>query len=203
MIRPGATQAPQPQGAELRRAERYTVLLRTAKIIEGGREFLCVLRDVSATGVKLKIFHRLPPGKLVLELNDGQRFMIEPMWCDGEHAGCRFDEPVDVRRFLETSGDPYNRRKVRLNLQKQARLVVRGQQFEVRLSNLSGHGAGIESDVPLMQYEPVRMEVAGMPVLYGKVCWAEPPRYGIVFDFGFRLEQLAAHVAALQGLAGA
>ena len=43
-------------GAEARGAERYTVLLRTAKLIAGGAEYLCVLRDISATGVKLRLF---------------------------------------------------------------------------------------------------------------------------------------------------
>ena len=187
-------------GEELRAAARYTVLLRTAKLIEGPHEYLCVLRDISATGVKLRLFHQLPVGDLVLELNDGQRFVIEPMWCDGEHAGFRFAQPVDVRCFLESREDPYNRRKVRLKVSRQAVLTMRGAQYTVRLDSLSGHGAGIESTAPLMQYEPVRLEVDHLPMLYGKVCWARAPHYGLVFDFGFRLEQLAAHVAALQGL---
>jgi len=188
-------------GAEARGAERYTVLLRTAKLIADGAEYLCVLRDLSATGVKLRLFHRLPGGDMELELTDGQRFVIEPLWCDGDHAGFRFARPVDVRALLENGNDPHNRRKVRLNVAKQAEISVRGNQFPVRLTNLSAHGAGIICDVPLMQYEQVRLEVDTMPLLYAKVCWCRAPRYGLVFDFGFRLEQLAGHVAILQGLA--
>ena len=188
-------------GAEARGAERYTVLLRTAKLIADGAEYLCVLRDISATGVKLRLFHRLPAGDMELEMTDGQRYVIEPVWCDGEHAGFRFARPVDVRALIETGADPYNRRKVRLNVSKQATVGVRGSQFPVTLTNLSAHGAGIISQVPLMQYEQVRLEVDRMPVLYAKVCWCRAPRYGLVFDFGFRLEQLAGHVATLQGLA--
>lgn len=189
------------QGSDARGAERYTVLLRTAKLIADGAEYLCVLRDISATGVKLRLFHRLPDGDMELELTDGQRYVIEPMWCDGEHAGFRFARPVDVRALIESGNDPYNRRKVRLNVSKQAEISVRGSHFPVKLTNLSAHGAGIISEVPLMQYEQVRLEVEKMPLLYAKVCWCRAPRYGLVFDFGFRLEQLAGHVATLQGLA--
>ena len=43
--------------------------MRTAKLVVDGREYLCVLRDASATGVKLRLFHPMPAGDAIaLEL---------------------------------------------------------------------------------------------------------------------------------------
>ncbi len=47
-------------GEEQRGAPRYTSLIRAAKLVCGQGEFVCVIRDVSATGVSLRTFHRLP-----------------------------------------------------------------------------------------------------------------------------------------------
>jgi len=44
-----------PAGAELRAAPRFTLLIRAAKLIADGREFLCIIRDASATGLKPKL----------------------------------------------------------------------------------------------------------------------------------------------------
>ncbi len=197
--------APSPDGGgiEQRGAQRYTVLLRTAKLVADGREYLCVLRDVSATGVKLRLFHPLPnAAQFELELNSGERFGVKPVWTEGDHAGLRFCGAVAVQQFLDEGAGTQPRRNIRLNISQPALMRVRGQVLRVELCNLSAHGAGIGSALQLLHFEPVRIEVDGLPVLHGKVCWCRHPRYGVVFDFGFRLEQLAAHVAQLQGLTG-
>ena len=42
--------APQSGCAEMRGAERFALLIRTAKLVSESGEFLCVVRDVSASG---------------------------------------------------------------------------------------------------------------------------------------------------------
>ena len=43
-----------------RGAARVTLLIRAAKIVHPGGEFLCVVHTVSETGVRLRLFHPLP-----------------------------------------------------------------------------------------------------------------------------------------------
>ena len=48
--------------AEQRAAQRYALMLRAGKLVCDGQEFLCILRDASATGFKARLFHNLPKG---------------------------------------------------------------------------------------------------------------------------------------------
>lgn len=71
---PGQDTAASPTGAELRAAPRFTLLIRAAKLIVDGSEFLCILRDASATGVKIRLFTPIPEHKsLAIELGTGER----------------------------------------------------------------------------------------------------------------------------------
>ena len=63
--------------AEQRRSPRYTSLIRAAKLVSGQGEFICVVRDVSATGISLRTFHGLPEaGQIALELQNGESYEI-------------------------------------------------------------------------------------------------------------------------------
>jgi len=59
-------------GTELRGSPRFTLLLRVAKLVVDDREQICVIRDASATGLKVKIFAPLPQhAELAVELANG------------------------------------------------------------------------------------------------------------------------------------
>src|SRR3569623_2023371 len=67
-------QAAMPSSAEQRTAARYTPLIRTAKITGVSGEFLCVVSDISATGVSVRLFHPLPrDNSLKLEMPNGEQ----------------------------------------------------------------------------------------------------------------------------------
>ncbi|MFN9375472.1 MAG: PilZ domain-containing protein, partial [Novosphingobium sp.] len=75
---------------ELRAAPCISLMLRAAKLVRPAGEFLCILRDVSATGLKARLFHALPQdGPLALELGTGERHPIEPVWERDRHVGFR------------------------------------------------------------------------------------------------------------------
>src|SRR6218665_388546 len=80
-----------------RAAPRFTLLIRSAKIISSSGEFLCIVRDVSSSGVRLRLFHPLPPGPdVTLELASGEQFEVTSVWENDDHAGFRFVEEIDV-----------------------------------------------------------------------------------------------------------
>jgi hypothetical protein len=47
--------------ADPRGAARSSLMFRTAKILCESGEYVCVVRDVSATGARLRLFHAAPP----------------------------------------------------------------------------------------------------------------------------------------------
>src|SRR3569833_3043983 len=67
--------------SELRDAPRFPLLIRTAPLISSSGEFLCEIRDASASGVCIRTFHPLPQGvQLTLDLPNGDKHAIERVW---------------------------------------------------------------------------------------------------------------------------
>src|SRR5687768_12127852 len=130
-------------GAEHRAAPRYALLLRTAKLIGVTGEYLCVVRDVSATGISVRTFHQLPEDALTLELPTGDRYPLERVWEKEGAAGFRFGAEVDVERLIEGKGR-FPKRGVRLHLNHAATLASLGGTFDAVIRNLSQQGARVE-----------------------------------------------------------
>ncbi|MBW8783622.1 MAG: PilZ domain-containing protein [Novosphingobium sp.] len=186
---------------EQRSGPRLSLLLRAAKLIAETGEYLCIIRDISLKGVRLRLFHDVPAdGELQLELVNGQRFAIEPKWRDETHAGFTFREPIDVDSFiLEPS--PFPKRQLRLRMQRQAVLVAGPASGAAMLLDISQSGARIAARLPLALEQRVRLEVEDLPLLYGKVRWRDNGYYGVVFTNTFRLDELAGLAFALQPFA--
>ena len=190
-----------PNGAELRRAPRFTLLVRTAKLVIDGREYLCVLRDASATGAKVRLFHAIPPHRTIaLETASGHRYPMDMMWCRDDHAGFRFHEDVDVHELIEDRREQYPKRQIRLRVAHEAVLHAQGRAMAVMLHDISQQGACIDCGEYLMMRQPIRLEVPGFPEIFAKVCWRQQPRYGLVFETGFSLEEMAIDVMRLNAL---
>ena len=190
-----------PAGADVeqRAAQRYALMLRAGKLICDGQEFLCVLRDASTTGFKARLFHALPQGGAYeLELGNGTRHAVEPVWERGDHAGFRFcGGKVDVHALLEETSQ-YPRRQIRLKLQLPVQVEAHGLTRGAVLRDLSQQGALIESEVVLALRQPLLIEARGLPPLAGRVRWRRGIAHGVVFHTGFRLDELAALAARLQ-----
>jgi hypothetical protein len=187
-----------PSGAEQRGAERFALLIRTAKLVTEQGEFLCVVRDVSATGVRLKLFHPLPDvARMALEQANGDFHFIEKVWEADGHAGFRFSAPIDVHAFI-AEASPWPRRPVRLRVRLPGLLHADGGACAVWLNDISQAGGRIECPRHIAVEQRVKLEVAGLPPLIANVCWRSSPDYGLVFQQTFALADLARLTARLQ-----
>ena len=192
--------APLSLGPEGRGAERFTLLVRTAKLVVDGREYLCVLRDASATGVKLRLFHPMPQGEhCALELTSGERHPMQLRWQSDDHAGFQFDTPIDVRALIDDRGK-FPKRQIRVNLTHDVVLRAHNRECTAVLQNISQQGLCLTSSERLMLRQAVRVKMPGFPEVVARVCWRDHPRYGMVFEYGFGLEELARMLAHLQGV---
>lgn len=188
-----------PAGAELRAAPRFTLLIRAAKLIADGREFLCIIRDASATGLKVRLFTPLPEHKsLLVELGSGERYPIEVVWAADDHVGVRFVEAIDVERLLHENQGNHAKRQVRLRIALEGLLYSGGETVPVSFDNISQQGARIESEKWLLINELVRIETSALPPIYAKVRWRNHPHYGLLFEQTFKLDELARISATLQ-----
>lgn len=186
--------------AEHRTAARYTPLIRTAKITGAAGEFLCVVSDISATGVSVRLFHQLPRDtSLKLEMPNDERLPIELVWEQEGRAGFRFASPVELNRVL-SGHSQWPKRPIRLNLDMPATLAGLTGQFDATIKNISLQGAQIECATRLAIDQRLRLSSRILPEIVTKVRWRNGRYYGLIFDNTFQFADLARIAAFAQGI---
>jgi hypothetical protein len=206
MIKAEATKTPLPSAVtrpDLRDATRAMLLIRSAKLICQSGEYVCLVRDISSGGVRLRLFHPPPPETFVfLAMANGEIYPMENKWhrhdqVGGNQAGYRFIEPVDVNAFMEEASD-YPRRPIRLSLECHGQLFSEGRGTPTVLRNISQGGARVETTTWLALHQTVRLVIDGLPERFAHVRWRNRYDHGLAFDQAFRLDELAAHARVLQ-----
>jgi hypothetical protein len=186
---------------DMRAAPRSSLIFRTAKILCESGEYVCVVRDVSATGTRLRLFHAAPPDEhMFLEQANGDRYAMERVWMRDGHAGFRFSCTIDVDRFI-TEPSAFARRPIRLKLHQPADIMVDGVVSPVMLLDLSQQGARIEAGRKLAIEQKLWLAIEGHPERFGSVRWREAYTHGLVLQQGFRLDEFAQYAYALQPFA--
>lgn len=184
---------------EQRSATRYISLIRAAKLITGVGEFVCVVRDVSQTGVKVKTFHRLPANgqPMELELQNGERFGLRPVRQSAGEASFSFARPVVLERLIREHWS-HPKRQFRLAVTFPVRLLTNGRSHDAQISNLSQQGARLTTDAHFAVHQLVRIESRDLLNLHAKVRWHRNKMYGMVFEDTFALPQIALLAAQIQ-----
>ncbi len=185
-------------GLEKRESPRFVLLLRPAKVITRSGEYLCILRDVATKGVRLKLFHPLPPeAQVVLELSNGDRYEVEKLWERDGQAGFSFTHPTQLEQLLEERSR-FQKRPVRVRLEVAARLTAGGVTMPATLRDFSQYGGRIECNLPLAINQRLRLEAVGLPGIDAKVRWRRSSQAGLSFEQTFKLDELARHIALIQ-----
>ena len=188
--------------AETRAAPRFTLLIRAAKIISSHGEFVCVVRDVSESGVAVRLFHAVPTGDpLELHMPGGGIYELRTVWERDNEAGFEFTKPVDVARLINEARE-YPKRGLRLGLCFPIKIRTLTGSSEAIVENLSQQGARFETDGLYAIDQNVRIEsAAGGAVLKdvrAKIRWRRDQQYGAVFDDTLTLGDFARFAARLQ-----
>lgn len=190
--------APLAAGADGRIAPRITPLIKAAKLVTPAGEYLCVVRDVSSTGVSLRLLHeQADTTRCILELQNGDRHRISQVWKTQDRAGFRFDEAADLERIIAHTG-AYPLRPLRLRLELRAHVLAGLQRLEVRLLDISRQGARIECAQILSPGRKVRLTAPAMRPMLAEVRWQSGGTAGLAFEEHFGLEELALLVRDLR-----
>jgi hypothetical protein len=188
--------------AEQRAAPRFTLLIRAAKLVSEAGEFVCVIRDVSETGISVRLFHALPDVEAFeLHMPAGGVYPIEAVWQRAREAGFRFAAPVDVALLINEAGS-YPKRGLRLGIEFPVTITTLTQRCGALVHNVSQQGALIECDGLFAIDQSVRLSAAEiapeLKEIRAKVRWRRGTRYGVVFDDTFTLGDFAKLAAGLQ-----
>lgn len=184
--------------AEERGAPRFTLLIRAAKLVCAQGDFICVIRDVSATGVSVRLFHDLPSCEDVrLELQSGQSYEMRRVWSRVREAGFEFEFAVDVDKLVTEVGQ-YPKRPVRLEIEFPVNVAAGLTRQIATIKNISQQGAKIECDALFAIDQTVKLGGEALREVRAKVRWRKLREYGVVFDDTFSLADLARLAAHLQ-----
>lgn len=190
---------PGNHGVDQRSDRRVALLLRAGKLVSPEGEFLCIVRDASAGGIKVKLLHSLPgAGTFDLELANGEVYPLELVWQADGHAGFRFlERPIDVHGLVDEPSS-FPKRGLRLRLTLPVIVTEAGEQRPALLHDISQHGAQIEIEPGLAVGQRIALHGSGLPELQATVRWRRRAAHGLVFQRGFRLDELAELVGRLR-----
>jgi hypothetical protein len=188
----------QPGFGDARQSPRFAILIRSAKLVTGVGEFLCIVRDISETGIRLRFFHPIPHAAAAsLALPTSESIGLVKVWENGEQAGFRFHEPIDVENFVAEEG-PFPKRPLRLNIPLTAAIRFGDQAHAAMVHDISQHGARVNTSAALALGQTVFLEAEGWPGVYATVCWRRNGSYGVVFRTQFSLREFAIRAAQAQ-----
>jgi hypothetical protein len=178
---------------------RYVSLIRAAKLILPQGEFVCVIRDVSRSGIGIKLFHALPrsTSEYVLELQNGDRHQLDLVRKDQGSASFTFSRPVPVGKLIKEEWQ-YPRRQLRLNIAIPVELATVRERHRATVVNLSQQGARVECDALFAINQRITLSGQALKDIRTAVRWRRDGEYGLVLDDTFTLPAFALLAARLQ-----
>ena len=179
---------------DARAAPRFTLLIRTAKLIVEDRQYLCVVRDVSATGASVRTFHPLAEGRrTTIEFDAGNPIAADIVWQNEKEAGFQFHCPINVDDIVMGLSD-FPKRDLRFDVEHPVAVQFGGQSCDAQLTNISREGGLVRCDLPMALDQIVRLNGKGFGEIEARVRWRQDGFYGLVFDTTFSLADLAVLV---------
>ena len=187
-------------GGEHRVAPRYTLLIRTAKLISASGEYpLRHSRCVIHRG-QHSHFPCLAAGRTAdARTAQWRSAPIERVWEKEGSAGFRFPVSVDIDRLLNNQGR-FPKRRCGSSCNCRHWFPATGAPPGVVIHNISQQGAQIESPL-LSRARPETAARGGQSARASRrgCAGASGTQYGLVFDDTFQFSELAKLAAQLQG----
>jgi len=170
--------------AERRGDQRHLTILRVGKMIAGGVQELCLIRNISSGGLKARVYTPKAVGQTVIvELKSNQEIAGTVQWIAGNDIGIRFHERIDVEAMLandELTGG-MRPRPPRLHLSTLAILRLRSELWGIGICDISQRGAKIEIDQTLAVGDEVVIVVGDFRPLNAVVRWCRGGVAGVEF----------------------
>ncbi|MDV3458756.1 PilZ domain-containing protein [Sphingomonas sp. HF-S4] len=195
-FRPRVKAVAQPAARVERRADARSKMsvYRSATLRWGGREVLCLIRNLSATGMMCRSVARPGQGDRVeVEMRSGECVPGIVVWTRDAQIGIRFDAQIDVSTVLNArvrTPQASVQRMPRLRAGCTATLIAESGRQSVTLLDLSQGGAKIEAGC-LREGEHVTLGVVGLEPRSGTVRWVQAGRAGIAFLSPIPFDRLA------------
>lgn len=169
------------RGDEVRRL----TTLRVGTITIDGRRELCLIRNISAGGLRAHVYSPLCEGQQVsVELKTDQQTRGSVTWVDGGTIGISFDREIDVEELLasQVANDGVRPRMPRVEVDKLGELRIGARIYPINTCDMSQGGVRIEIDHRLNVGENVVLTLQKFRPVPGVVRWYQEGQGGIAFN---------------------
>jgi hypothetical protein len=182
-----------PGMPERRHDERHMTLLRVGSLIIGDRRELCLIRNISAGGMLIRVYSAVAPDTRVsVELKQGEPIPGKTLWSQDEFVGVSFDTPIDILSLLSAPADAPRPRMPRLEVNCIAWVRDDGVVHRTRALNISQGGLRVETTHGLPVGAQVTVTLPGLSPEQGVVRWNDGESCGITFNRVLALPHLVA-----------
>ena len=182
-----------PGMPERRNDERHMTLLRVGSLIIGDRRELCLIRNISAGGMLIRVYSAVAPDTRVsVELKQGEPIPGRTLWSQDEFVGVSFDTPIDILSLLSAPADAPRPRMPRLEVNCIAWVRDDGVVHRTRALNISQGGLRVETTNGLPVGAQVTVTLPGLSPEQGVVRWNDGQSCGITFNRVLALPHLVA-----------
>jgi len=188
---------PTPSGdADRRDGERHMTLYRVGSILVDDRRELCLIKNISAGGMMVRLYCAVAIGtSVIVELKSGQPIHGKVGWVRDQNAGVAFDTPIDVIDVLSTSMEGPRPRMPRIETNCQATIREGANVLRVQACDISQGGIKIRTEAELPMGADIVVSLPDLEAQAGIACWCSNGHAGIAFN---RLLPLGDLVAWLQ-----
>ena len=182
---------------ERRETERHMTLFRVGSIAIGDRRELCLIKNVSGGGMRIRAYCSVDVGARVeIELKCGVPIAGQVNWVDGTDAGITFDEAIDVFDILNTSMKGSKPRMPRVEVDCTVGLREGAQQWRVSACDVSQGGLKVRSGAVLAPGSEIVATLPDLAPIPGTVCWCDGGYIGLTFNSPIPLETLVRWIRA-------
>lgn len=172
-----------PMPGERRDGGRHLTLYRVGAMLIDGRRELCLIKNISGGGMKIRAYCTMQPGAAVaVELKSGQLIAGKVSWVRDANVGITFDQPIDVVGMLANSTGGPQPRMPRVEADCFAVLREGATTQRLRVHDISQGGIKVETPTLLPCGSDVVVSLPGIAPQAGVVRWCDGGFAGIFFN---------------------
>jgi len=184
--------------AERRKEARYTLILRVGVLEQNGKSSLCLVKNISSSGVQLKCYARpIIDAEASIRVADETPLRGRLRWLDGDIAGMSFDEELDASALLRVQQKlrPNRRRTTpRVSVQATACLRTGGHIYRAAVCDISSMGVRLKTTSALKPGDRAIVTLSDLPSLEAYVRWSESDEAGLVFETPIPMQIIAGWI---------
>lgn len=178
---------PMPQRHERRLVNRAVAVLRVARLISDEGDQLCVVRNVSQTGVMVDTAQPPAPGDAVwLEFSTTVKVRGIVRWVVDYRFGVEFDAATDILKALDQPAGRLRRQRSRApRFVREGKVQIGGAARPAEGTILNISLGGVRAAVGRSDLAPgmrVKLDIAGLTTRDGQVRWIRSGIVGIWFN---------------------